>query len=258
MAAPKKPVAKKAPAPKKSPAKKAPAKKTSPTKKSPAKKAPPAKTKDGAEKKTRGPRKPVNLDTYTEKIDTLIMELDAEIDRLSREKIKGVRQLRSWRKELKELRTQAPKIANQKRKVTRNNAKSGFNIPKPISDELCKFLKKKPGTKLNGHQVNRALCVYVHKNDDEKREEMLEWVYLNPNGKRNLQNPDNHTIIGPDAALRKLLRYDDYVERVEAGEVTIHKTDKATKVKSIVVQTDPSLYYYVMQKLIQVHFVKDE
>jgi len=203
---------------------------------------------------TRG-RKSVNLETYTAKLDALIQTLTDEIERRSREKEKGVRFLRSVRKEVKDLLKQTPKIAN--RKAARPNTHSGFDVRKRISDELSAFLKVKSGTKLTGHEVNAALCVYVHLNEGESRENMLRWAHLNKGGKRNLQSADKRTVIEPDDALRKLLRYDRYVRDVAAGKIMVKRRNEEGR-KEPQVETDPSLYYYVMQRLVQVHFEPDD
>ena len=210
--------------------------------------------KPEVEKKPKEPRKPVTLETYIIKMDNLIETLDDEIDRRSREKEKGIRSIRAIRKEVRELRSQLPKIATHKRKVNRT-AQSGFSVKKPISDELCRFLKKPIGSKFTGHEITYALCMYVHVKEDEERTSMLYWLYLNPDKKRDLQNKDKRVIIDPDSALSKLLGYDEYVASVKAGEITINRKDKDTGQRSEVVVTDPSLYYYVMPKLIQKHFI---
>ena len=73
-----------------------------------------------------------------------------------------------------------------------------------------------------------------------------------------MQDPNNRSVIIPDDKLSKLLNYKGYARDVKKGNITENKINKETGEKEIVVVTDPSLKYYVMQKLISKQIISVE
>jgi len=207
--------------------------------------------------KTRAPRKKVTIETHLEKYDKLIEFLDEHIDHLRKNKEPGSRVFTTIRKSVRELNKEAPKIANSRRKTTLNNQNkvSGFVLQCQISPELADFLQVSHTTTLCRKDVTNAICVYSHLNPIEAREHMLRWEYLNRGGKRNLQNPKERMAIIPDSALSKLLQYNQYKKDVKGGLVTKNVRDKKTRVTSVMTITEPTLYYWVIQKLLSRHYV---
>jgi len=219
------------------------------TKKVPAKKTETVAKKAPDDSPTeRKKAQPVTVESYQELCNTMIESIEAEIERLKSTKDKGVKFLKNIRRNVTLLRDRAPKLAKQKRKKS-ENAKSGLKIPQNVSDELCTFLKVKPGTQISRVDATRGITAYIHLKDNESRNEILQWKNLNPGGKRNLQDSNDATIINPDDALKKLLNYDQYVKNVKAGLITKKKDGKTVK------EDDPSLHYYTIQKLIKHHFL---
>jgi chromatin remodeling complex protein RSC6 len=217
---------------------------------------------DSEESVARAPRKKATISGHIQHYDQIFELLDTEIDRKSREKEKGTRTLKSIRKILTQMRKEVPQVTRskeaRKQSSTRKETTSGLMMTFAISKELADFLQIPEDTRLSRIEVTRAICVYSHLKDDEKREEMLRWKYLNPNGKRDLQFPQDKKAIIPDKSLSKLLRYDIYKKKVAAGQVT-HKTkNKETgKIEIVKVKTD-ALYYWAIQNLLNVHFLKEE
>lgn len=190
--------------------------------------------------------------------DALLALIDAEIDRRGREKEKGSRPFRKARKMVVQMRKELPYIAKSKlAKIKRKSSVSGLKKPLPISEELRTFLKLKPGEKISRIEASRAICAYSHIKPDEDREQMLRWSYLNPGGKRDLQDPDNRKTIVPDKTLNKLLRYDRYRSQVEKGLVVKRVKDPAGGGKIDQKMVDPALFYWSIQKLINHHFLRD-
>ena len=209
------------------------------------------------ESKTRSPRRKVTIETHLEKYDKLLELLNEHIDHLRKHKEPGSRVFTTIRKAVRELHKEAPKIANSRRKsiINNQNKVSGFVLQCQLTPELEDFLQVDRDTTLCRRDVTNAICVYSHLKPDESREHMLKWEYLNPDGKRNLQNPKERMAIIPDSALAKLLRYNKYKKDVKAGLVTKNVKDKKTRVSTTVTVTEPTLYYWVIQKLLSVHYV---
>jgi len=209
------------------------------------------------ESKTRTPRRKVTMETHLEKYDGLLELLDEHIDRLRKNKEPGSRVFTTIRKAVRELHKEAPKIANSRRKSVADNQNkvSGFVLQCRLSPELADFLRVDRGATLCRRDVTNAICVYSRLKPDESRPHMLKWEYLNPQGKRNLQNPKERMAIVPDHALSKLLRYNKYKKDVKKGVVTKNVKDKKTRATTTVVVTEPTLYYWVIQKLLSVHYV---
>lgn len=208
------------------------------------------------EKKQRAPRKRATLETHIEKYDALLKVLDEEIERKQKEREKGTRVLRSVRKTVRELRTEAPKIAHAKRRFSSNGKKvSGLELRYNISDELADFMKIPHGSTPSRNDITNAICVYIHAHPGESRPQMTKWNHLNPKGKRNLQNPTSKMSINPDDALSRLLNYNQYKKDVKAGKITQVSTNKKTGKKETTKVTDPALKYCVVQKLICRHIL---
>jgi len=73
----------------------------------------------------------------------------------------------------------------QKRKERRSREPSGFAKPTKISNKLCEFLNKPPGSEVARTEVTQHLISYIKKN--------------------NLQNENNKSFINPDEKLSELL-----------------------------------------------------
>ena len=214
------------------------------------------------EKPARGPRKKPTIEGHIEKYEQVLALLDAEIDRKSREKEKGARAFRKARKLIIQMRKELPAVTRSKaarmQSSLRKNTTSGIAIQYQISEELADFLQVPHGTRLSRIEATRGICAYAHWKDDEKREDMLRWKHLNPNGKRNLQNPQDKKVVIPDKLLVKLLRYNEYKKDVKTGKVYKKVKDKESGKENLVQMTSDLLYYWVIQKLISHCFLKDE
>lgn len=225
----------------------------------------PSKIKESSEPtepKPKGVRKKATIEGHIENYAKALSLLDTEIDRRSREKDKGVRTFKKVRKLLVRMRKELPVVTRSKaariKSSTSATRQGGIMIKYQISGELADFLKVPKDTKLSRVETTRAICIYSHLKENEKREEMARWLYLNPEGKRNLQNQMDHKSILPDKALSKLLRYDQYKKDVKAGKIFKNVKDKETGKVLQVKMTDDMLYYWVIQKLVGVHFLKNE
>ena len=73
----------------------------------------------------------------------------------------------------------------QKRKERRSREPSGFAKPTKISNKLCEFLNKPPGSEVARTEVTQHLISYIKKH--------------------NLQNENNKSFINPDEKLSELL-----------------------------------------------------
>jgi len=209
------------------------------------------------EKKTRAPRKKVTLESHLEKYDELLTILDAEIERRQKEREKGIRVFRTIRKNVRELKAQAPKVANAKKRGSGGGNKvSGFVLKCRITEELAEFMQIPADSTVTRNEITNAICMYARVKPGEKRPQMLKWVHLNPEGKRNLQDPNDKMAIIPDDTLRELLDYDQYLQDVEEGLITKQSTNKTTKKKETVVVTDAALKYWVIQRLIQPQIIE--
>lgn len=184
-------------------------------------------------------------------------------------------------KEVEAMKKRVGKRIITKRRNTGNHGRGALVAPCLISDELAKFLGVKSGTRMGRAEVNRAVTAYIHwdpetpvpeepeKSDpeyEEKHRKVLnfknktQWAKkLNKDGKvRNLQDPETKSIILPDAALAKLLKYKEYQKAVKAGKIQFNQTDPETKEKRKVVREDDILTYSVLQHLLARHFIKDD
>jgi hypothetical protein len=204
-------------------------------------------------KPIRKRRGKVTLESYQQIIKEAQDMILAEIERKSKEREKGIRSMQRINKCLRILEKDAPKLANAKRRIRNPSGKrvSGFLIQYPITDEFAEFLQVDKGTQLNRREATNAICIYSHIKPNEDRPQMLQWKYLNPEGKRDLQIPGNKMAIMPDKALSKLLNYNKYVSQVKKGEIKKQVKDKETGNIREEVQDDPALYYWVIQRQIK-------
>lgn len=200
-------------------------------------------------------RKKITLDTHLEKYQKLLSIIEDEIERKQKAREPGIRNLQSIKKLTKELEHEIPKVARIKRKNNSAKKVSGFSLQYPISDELAKFMGLPKGATPTRVEITNAICAYINIKPGETKEQIVKWKSINPNG-RNLQDPNDKMHILPDAKLKKLVRYDDYVKDVKAGKVFKKVTNKETGIKEKVLVTDPALSYSVIQQLIQVHISK--
>lgn len=200
------------------------------------------------------------VESHNEKYALIFEDLDKEIERRSDMKEKGVRVLKGIKKRLERMQKEVLILSKTKRPRNPDapKRKGGFMMEKRISEELAKFLHLDPETLINRVDATNAICYYARVKDGENRESMKRWESLNPDGKRNLQDPNNKKAILPDKALKKLLHYDEYVKDVKAGKVTKKSRNKETGSKEDVLVDDHQLYYWTVQKLINRHFVKGE
>jgi hypothetical protein len=76
-----------------------------------------------------------------------------------------------------------------------------------------------------------------------------DWRHLN-DGSRNLQDPLKKTRILPDENLSRLLRVDEYKDRIARGE-EYYKNGKE-------LVPDDHIYYWTIQRLLKRHFIKDK
>jgi len=90
--------------------------------------------------------------------------------------------------EVKLLKKQSAKLLSkqQKQKKTKtDNKPHGFAIPSKVSNELCAFMGKEPGTLIARTEVTKKLTEYINTHQ--------------------LKNPENKRQILPDAVLTSLL-----------------------------------------------------
>lgn len=202
------------------------------------------------------------IEDHVLKYNQLFELLDAEIERKSREKEKGVRSLQKVRKSLKNMRKEVPYITRSKegRKIasTRKPSIGGLEMKYYISADLRNFLQLGPKDTITRLDATRAICVYARLKKGEDRKPTLKWAYLNPDGKRDLQNKDNKKAIVPDKALGNLLNYKRYQKDVAKGKITKKVKDKTTGESSNQKVKEDDLYYWVIQKLITPHFLEPE
>ena len=203
-------------------------------------------------------RRTVTVESHLEKYDALIRMLSHEIDRKCKYKEKGVRTLQSLRRTLEDMRHEVPKLSKRKRAPRPEGApvpKTGLTVSVKISDEFAAFMRLDECNisrdEITRNDATNAICVYAHYNPDETRGHMKKWRHLNPDGERDLQDPNNRKAIIPDKVLSKLLGYEEYRTRVASGDV---KRSKKVNGQAVVVMDD-ALYYYVIQRLITPHFV---
>jgi len=208
-------------------------------------------------KRGRKKRSKTDMDSHMNKIDSLLKEVENEIDRKCRSQEKGVRCLQNIRRQLKDVQKETPYVVKPRK--PRKKSDSGFTKPVEISEELRKFLGTPIGGKVSRNDITNAIDVYVHLAPDESRPNKLKWKHLNTVN-RNLQDPGNGRKILPDKTLTSLLDYENYKTKVDNREIikTIKKRDKRLGTITLVtdIQTDNSLYYPTIRKLIERHIIR--
>lgn len=208
---------------------------------------------------TVGKRKEVNLQTHLLRYEYLIQLVTSELEKKRRKSEMGTRLYSKMVKHLKEMQKELPRvIASTKRTRKVTNSTCGFSMGYHISPELAKFLGVGENELFSRADISKAFYVYIHLSPDEDRAKLLRWKHLNPDGKRNLQDPTNKTRILPDKALSRILGYEAYKKDVADGKIQTSTKDKMTKEKIYTVQTDDGLYYSTIQKLITKHMIKVE
>lgn len=134
-------------------------------------------------------------ESVLELFETLVSEIETEIQSARESKTSGVKFLRSINKQVKSLKGKVTTVFRQKRKIKRTsseNKNSGFLKPVKISKEMSSFTGWKPDELHSRVEVTKALCKYIKDND--------------------LQDPSDRRNIKPDAKLAKLLNYKDKKE----------------------------------------------
>lgn len=187
------------------------------------------------------------IESVLKELDDSLEYLQLEIDKRKKtlNKNKGLNTFRHVQKNLEHIKKVIPKIAKKTRN-TQNN-KNNFNKSVSISDELVEFLQVDKDTKLMREEISCAIFTYINIKDDENREKILKWKYLNDNPKRDLRNPEHKDIIIPDDKLSNLLDYNQY---------KLDVLNKLIKNKKGEIVTDDRLYYKTILKLIQKHINK--
>lgn len=206
--------------------------------------------------KEKKPRKKVTIDTHMEKYALVLQMLDEEIERKQKAREPGIRTLQRIRGKVDELHCEVVKVAKIKRKNPNSKKVSGFSLECKITKELAEFMKIPEDSTPTRNDITNAICVYAHFNPAEKKPQVLKWKHLNPEGKRNLQDPKNKMYIIPDAKLKKLLNYDAYVKDVKEGKITRKTINKETGKRETITVDDTGLSYSVIQKLIQTQILK--
>jgi chromatin remodeling complex protein RSC6 len=132
--------------------------------------------------------------------------------------------LRVLNKRLAVLQRDTRRIAKGKRKTGVVSENSGFMKKSAISADLSAFLGVAPDTRMSRVEVTSAIQEYITAN--------------------NLKSKTNGRVVEPNKELTKLLGYraKDHV-------------DASLNAKGQAKNPDGSLYYWVIQKLIQKHFV---
>ena len=132
--------------------------------------------------------------------------------------------LRNLNKRLAVLQRDTRRIAKGKRKTGVVSENSGFMKKSGISADLAAFLGVAPDTRMSRVEVTSAIQEYITTN--------------------NLKSKTNGRVVEPNKELTKLLGYraKDHV-------------DTSLNAKGQAKNPDGALYYWVIQKLIQKHFV---
>lgn len=147
------------------------------------------------ESEERAARRQVTRESVEASFDSLLKQLDEEIDGLrkneDKNKSKGVRFLRTVAKQVRQLRSDALRVASKKtrRATTSSTAgNSGFMKPVNVSKEMRAFANLKEDQLVSRVDVTKAICKYVKE--------------------KNLQVETDRRQFTPDAQLAKLLNTD--------------------------------------------------
>ena len=213
------------------------------------------------EKVGRKKRHKATIYDHIDHYNQLLNLIKFEIDRKSRSKESGVRVLQKARKMVEDMRKELSHVTRSKEArnalSTRKNTSSGFTMKYYVSEELANFLQLDASTDtVSRIDATRAICVYAHLKENEKREDILAWSYLNPGCARDLQNPANKKTILPDATLASLLQYNQYKKDVKSGDITQKTKNKQTGVVGQKKVAQNALDYTSIQRLISHHFLQ--
>lgn len=136
-------------------------------------------------------RREVSRETVDADFDDLEEKLASEIETLrdSKEKVKGIKFLRSLNKVVKTLHKDYVRVLKMKKKrAGGDNNTSGFKKPVGITQALADFTGWDVNQKYSRIDTTRFLCNYIKEND--------------------LQNPEDRRQILPDEKLCKVLEFD--------------------------------------------------
>lgn len=147
------------------------------------------------ESEERAARRQVTRETVEASFDSLLKQLEEEIDGLrkneDKNKTKGVRFLRTVAKQVRQLRSDALRVASKKTRRTTTSStagNSGFMKPVNVSKEMRSFANLKEDQLVSRVDVTKAICKYVKE--------------------KNLQVETDRRQFTPDAQLAKLLNTD--------------------------------------------------
>ena len=158
--------------------------------------APAAKSAKSAKKASSDPKKPRTRRVVTrETLESDFLELQKRVEdeieklRQSKEKVKGVKFLRSVNKAIKILKSDSARVFKIKPRTNRpRSTTSGFMKPVRISEEMAAFTGWAADQLYSRVDVTKFICKYIREN--------------------NLQNKDDRRQIVCDDKLKTLLRYD--------------------------------------------------
>ncbi len=197
-------------------------------------------------------RKIVTVEDHIANYNELLTYVNNEISRKKKEKETGVRALNYILKHLTSMKKEVPQLFKKPKKEhihIEGVPPKENNLTKPIEicDELADFLQLEHGSKLTRSQVTSAIYAYCF--FDESKATAKPWEYLNPE-RRDLRDPNKKSIIIPDEALNRLLRYDEYCEQVANGSQLVKSKNKETGKSDLVKVVDNSLKFWVISRLI--------
>jgi chromatin remodeling complex protein RSC6 len=173
-------------------------------------------------------RRQVTVETVDEEFTSILQSLQDEFTVCKDAGRPVSKFLRTLNKRLGVLQKDTRRITKGKRRNPgAASENSGFNKQTNITPELAKFLGVKPGTKMSRVNATSGIQEYIVAN--------------------NLKDPENGRIVRPNKELTKLLGYraKDHVD------TTLNKKGDPKNPEGL-------LYYWVIQKLIQKHFLPDE
>jgi upstream activation factor subunit UAF30 len=137
-------------------------------------------------------RTPPTRESVEAEFASMLTNIDEEIEkhRANTGKTKGVKFLRSMRKNLLNLKTHVLRLVKRPQSSRRNNANSGFLKPVQISKELAKFTGWDQTQLRSRVDVTKFICEYIKEH--------------------NLQDPEDKRKIrvDTDPNLKKLLKFD--------------------------------------------------